>query len=121
MSPVFGPAVVALYKTANEVYNPASVIKTLEDADNLRKFVALDLKFIIGCDCIWNFNDNDMQEARAAAQPLSRPIHPKIVQMSWRLLQRMTTPPRKCPPQQQRRLHYRQSARMTSYIGMCST
>ncbi len=49
MSPMFGPEVVALYKTANEAYNPVFVIKPLEDADNLRLLVALDLKFIIGC------------------------------------------------------------------------
>ncbi len=45
---MFGPAVVAPYEIANEVYHPASAIKTL------------------GCDCVWNFNDDDMLESSAA-------------------------------------------------------
>ncbi len=50
-----------------------------------------------------------------------RQVPPHSLQMSWRLRQRMTTPPRKRSLPQQRRFHYRQSTHITSYIGMCST
>ncbi len=50
---MFGPDIVNLYilKSANEAYNPAAAIKTIDDAENLLALIALDLRFMVGCDC----------------------------------------------------------------------
>ena len=37
----------------------------MDGAEKPRALIALDLKFIIGCDCEWKFDD----EEPAAAQP----------------------------------------------------
>ena len=51
ISPMFGPDVVQLYKTANQAYNPAVQVKSAIDAENVRVLFALELKFMVGCDC----------------------------------------------------------------------
>ena len=58
ISPMFGPDVVNLYKKANEAYNPAAQIKSADDAENARALFALELRYMIGCDCEWTFPDD---------------------------------------------------------------
>ena len=55
---MFGPDVVNLYKSANEAYNPAAPIKSADDAENARVLFALELRFMVGCDCEWKFPDD---------------------------------------------------------------
>ena len=73
ISPLFGPDIVALYSSANSAYNPASPIKSAEDADVLRQLVAMDLRFMIGCDCEWNFPEDPEPAANPGAL---RPVLP---------------------------------------------
>ncbi len=72
MSPMFGEEVVAMYKQCcNESYNPTPAIKSTEAAESLRKLVALDIKFMVGCDEEWNFNDAADANAATASGPLA--------------------------------------------------
>ncbi len=71
MSPMFGEEVVAMYKQCNESYNPTPAIKSMEAAESLRKLVALDIKFMVGCDEEWNFDDAADADAAAAPGPLA--------------------------------------------------
>ncbi len=54
VSPMFGLDIVDLYTQCNESYNPTAPIKTADAATSLRKLVALEIKFMVGCDCEWN-------------------------------------------------------------------
>jgi hypothetical protein len=67
VSPMFGPDIVDLYTQCNESYNPTAPIKTADAAASLRKLVALDIKFMVGCDCEWNFDDDGGSPGPAAA------------------------------------------------------
>ncbi len=49
----FGPDVVQMYKSANQAYNPAAHVKSASDAENVLALFALELKFMVGCDCKW--------------------------------------------------------------------
>ena len=64
---MFRPDIVALYKSANSAYNTASPIKPAEDAGAMQHLVGLDMRFMVGCDCEWNFPDDDAQEANVGA------------------------------------------------------
>ncbi len=57
VSLMFGLKIVKLYKDANDSHNQTASIITAETAKSFRKLVVLDLKFIIGSDCKWNFED----------------------------------------------------------------
>jgi hypothetical protein len=51
VSPMIGPAIVEEYEDYNVTHNQSSAaIKTIDAAESLRKLVALDIKFMIGCD-----------------------------------------------------------------------
>jgi hypothetical protein len=43
-------------------------IKSLDDAVALRALIALDLRFMVGCDCDWTFDDDEAPAAAGAAQ-----------------------------------------------------
>jgi hypothetical protein len=69
MSPMFCHDIVELYKSAITAYNPASPIKSAEDAGALQQLVGLDLQFMVGCDNEWVFPEDDAQPASGAALP----------------------------------------------------
>jgi hypothetical protein len=69
VSPMFGPEIVDLYRQCNESYSPSAPIKTADAAQSLRKLVALDIKLMVGCDCEWNFDDDDGGGGRVAGWP----------------------------------------------------
>lgn len=58
VSPMFGPEIVDQYRQLNESYSSSAPIKTTDAAQSLRKLVALDIKFMVGCDCEWIFDDD---------------------------------------------------------------
>jgi hypothetical protein len=58
-----------MYKTANTAYNPASPIKSAEDAAALQQLVGFDMRFMVGCDNEWHFPEDDAQPANGAALP----------------------------------------------------
>jgi hypothetical protein len=62
-----GPDIVKLYISANKAYGPASAFKRLNDAVALRALIALDLKFMVGCDGYWMFDDDETAAAAGAA------------------------------------------------------
>ncbi len=68
---MFGFDVVQMYKTANQAYTPAAHVKFASDAENVRALFALELKFMVGCDCKWTFPDDDAPPAAPAANVLS--------------------------------------------------
>ncbi len=68
LSPMLGPDIVKLYTSANKAYNPASALKGLDDAVALRALIALELQFMVGCDCYWTFDDDEAPAAAGAAQ-----------------------------------------------------
>jgi hypothetical protein len=74
VSPMFGPDVVDQYRECNDSHTPTAPIKTADAAEALRKLVALDIKFMIGCDCEWEYEDDAGSSpgpAAAAAGPAS--------------------------------------------------
>jgi hypothetical protein len=70
---MFGPDIVALYKSVNEPFNPASAIKskddTKDDTEALRSLLANDVRFMIGCDYDWNFKEHAASAHNAAPPP----------------------------------------------------
>jgi hypothetical protein len=74
ISPMFGPDVVELYKTANQGYNPAALVKSASDAENVRALFALELKFMVGCDCKWTFPEHDAPTAAPATNVLASAV-----------------------------------------------
>jgi hypothetical protein len=56
---MFGPEIVVQYRQYNESYCPSAPIKTADAAISLRKLVALDIVFMVGCDCEWIFDEDD--------------------------------------------------------------
>ena len=79
MSPLFGQDIVKLYTAANEAHPASTVVKSLVAAENLRALVGLDLKFMVGCDEVWEFSDNEDAGAGparlfAAAPPPAPPL-----------------------------------------------
>ena len=76
MSPLFGPDIVKMYTAANEEHPASTVVKSLVAAENLRALVGLDLKFMVGCDEVWEFSDDEAAgpapgAAAAPAPPLA--------------------------------------------------
>ena len=57
------------YLNEHSAYNPASPIKSAEDAGALQQLIGLDMRFMVGCDNEWNFPDDDTQPANVAAVP----------------------------------------------------
>ncbi len=60
------PDIVKLYTSANKAYNPALAVKSLDDTVALRALIALNLKFMVGCDCNWTFDDSEAPTPPAA-------------------------------------------------------
>ena len=54
ISPMFGPEIVTLYKNANDKHPAGTVVKSQEAAEDLRALVAMDIKYMIGCDQVWD-------------------------------------------------------------------
>ncbi len=52
ISPMFGPDVVRLYTNANEVHPPSTLVKSADAAENFCTVVALDIRFMVGCDTL---------------------------------------------------------------------
>ena len=76
MSPLFGPDVVKLYKAANEAHPASTPVKSLDAAENLRALVGLDLKFMVGCDEVWEFSDDEDAGAGPAPAAAAAPAPP---------------------------------------------
>ena len=76
MSPLFGPDVVKLYKAANEAHPASTPVKSLDAAENLRALVGLDLKFMVGCDEVWEFSDDEDAGAGPAPAFAAAPAPP---------------------------------------------
>ncbi len=70
---MFGQEIVVQYRQYNESYCPSAQIKTADAAQQLRKLVELDTKFMVGCDCEWIFDEDDGSGPgpAAAASPAS--------------------------------------------------
>ncbi len=49
----FPPNIVAMYKAINEEYVPSTPVKT-EEAKLIRKILALDARFLLGCGLEWD-------------------------------------------------------------------
>ena len=78
MSPLFGPDTVKLYTAANKAHPASTVVRSLDAAENLRALVGLDLKFMVGCDEVWEFSDDEDAgpAATAAAAAPAPPLAP---------------------------------------------
>ena len=66
ISPMFDKDAMLLYKTANEAYPAPAAVKNEETAESLRAVVGLDIRFMVGCDQVWDFSDDDDQPAARA-------------------------------------------------------
>ena len=67
ISPMFDKDAMRLYKAANEAYPAPAAVKNEETAECLRAVVGLDIRFMVGCDQVWDFSDDEDQAARAPA------------------------------------------------------
>ena len=76
MSPLFGSDAVKLYKAANEAHPTSTLVKSLDAAENLRALVGLDLKFMVGCDEVWEFSDDEDAGAGPAPAAAAAPAPP---------------------------------------------
>jgi hypothetical protein len=65
ISPMFGADAVRLYKDANEAHPATAAVKSLEAAEKLRAVVGM--KFMVGCDKVWTFPDDDQPNAAGPA------------------------------------------------------
>ena len=85
---MFGPEIVTLYKNANEKHPACTVVKSQEAAEDLRALVAMDIKYMIGCDQVWNHMSRELPQVRARQEPQLLP------QFHCLRLRRATTAPR---------------------------
>ena len=69
ISPMFDKDAMRLYKTANEAYPAPAAVKNEETAECLRAVVGLDIRFMVGCDQVWDFSDDDDQPAAQVGSP----------------------------------------------------
>ena len=66
---MFDKDAMRLYKTANEAYTAPAAVKNEETAECLRAVVGLDIRFMVGCDQVWDFSDDDDQPAAQVGSP----------------------------------------------------
>ena len=76
-----------VYTSAIIVHNPTPPIKSAEEAEALRQLIALDLKFMVGCDCEW---------FPAPRIPLSMPLCLALKPFAGSVFSRRRLPP--CEP-----------------------
>jgi hypothetical protein len=94
--------IVAMYKAMNEEYVPSTPVKT-EEAKIIRKILALDIQFMLGCALEWNkivtedpyTSGSEAQEAPADEADKSRsasPARDPLVFSAWNVRELATIP-----------------------------
>jgi hypothetical protein len=67
--PVDSPSnIVAMYKAINEEYVPSTPVKT-DETKLIRKILALDIRFLLGCDLEWDKTVTEDPSASGGAAP----------------------------------------------------
>ena len=73
ISPMFDADTVQQYQKVIEAHPVTTVVKSAETAENLRAVVSMDIRFMIGCDQVWEFSDDDAPAAAAAGPAVAGP------------------------------------------------
>ncbi len=74
--PTFGPELTQKYSDANQKFKQSDPVKPVGSMASFRRLVALDLIYMVGCDCAWTKKAaaDAAQRASDAASDTARPI-----------------------------------------------